>query len=342
MVFSISGFSQIGGTKSYRFLDLPMTARAAALGGNSMSIWGDDINLMYSSPSALNASMSKQVAFNYCNYVGDLNFGYLAYAHHLQKAGTVGGGIQFFNYGKFNGYDEFGQATTNFKANDYSINLNYAKPFEDSSIQIGIALKTIISQYDIYKSFGNAIDFGFTYHSKKDLVICLQAKNVGFIWKGYSNTLSKNEPLPQTVQLGLSYKVPKAPFRLIGVYDQLLKWNLKYISPIDTTGKTNPFNTTTKTDSTKYQKFSNHFSNRADNFFRHITIGTEILLTKNFNLRIAYNYRRQKEMILPDRRGANGLSVGFGFKVKHFGFAYAFTKMAFPGNSSLFSFTWTI
>ncbi|MBA3665549.1 MAG: type IX secretion system protein PorQ [Bacteroidetes bacterium] len=337
-----SSFAQVGGTKSYRFLDIPMTARAAALGGNSMGLWGDDINLMFSSPSALNSSMSKQVAFNYCNYVGDLNFGYLAYAHHLQKWGTVGGGLQFFNYGKFTGYDEFGQATTNFKANDYCINLNYAKPFEDSSFQIGIALKTIISQYDIYKSYGNALDFGFTYH-KNNLVISLQAKNVGYIWKGYSNMLSKNEPLPQTVQLGFSYKVPKAPFRLTMVYDQLLKWNLKYISPVDTTGKSNPFSSSeSKKDSSKWQKFSHKFGNGADNFLRHITIGTEIVVTKNFNIRIAYNHRRQREMILPERRGANGLSLGFGFRVKKFAFAYSFTKMAFPGNSSVFSFTWSI
>lgn len=320
-----------------------MTARAAALGGNSMAIWGDDVNLIYSNPSLLNASMSKQVAFNYSNYVGDLNFGYLAYAHHLQKYGTVGGGLQFFNYGKFKGYDEFGQPTNNFKANDYSINLNYAKPFEDSSFQIGVALKTIISQYDIYKSFGNAIDFGITYHSKKDIVFSIQAKNVGFIWKSYSNVNGTKEALPQTVQLGLSYKVPKAPFRLTGVYDQLLKWNLKYVSPIDTSGKSNAFSSSpSKVDSSKWQKFGPRFGNGADNFLRHITVGVEILVTKNFNLRIAYNHRRQREMILPERRGANGLSVGFGFKVKHFGFAYSFTKMAFPGNSSIFSFSWTI
>jgi len=341
--FSLSLLSQIGGTKTYRFLDIPMTARAAALGGNNMSVWGDDVNLVYSNPALLNASMSKQLALNYCNFVGDLNFGYLGYAHDLKKYGTVGGGIQFFNYGKLQGYDEFGEQTTQFKANDYSINLNYAKPFEDSSFQVGVALKTIISQYDIYQSIGNAIDFGVTYHNKKDLVVSLLAKNVGFTWKSYSNTLAKNEPLPQTVQLGFSYKVPKAPFRIIVVYDQLTKWNLKYISPIDTTGQTSPFSSDdTPVDSTKWQKFSKHFGNGADNLMRHFTFGAEILVTKNFNIRIAYNHRRQREMILPERRGANGLSFGFGFKVKRLGFAYSFTKMAFPGNSSIFSFSYSL
>ncbi len=319
-----------------------MTARAAALGGSSMGVYGDDINLVYSNPSALNASMSKQVALNYCNYVGDLNFGYLGYAHDLKKYGTVGGGIQFFNYGKMVGYDEFGQKTNNFKANDYCISLNYAKPFEDSSFQIGAALKTIISQYDIYRSFGTAIDFGVTYH-KKNFSMSILAKNVGFIWKAYSNTLGKNEPLPQNVQFGFAYKVSKAPFRLIGIYDQLTKWNLKYVSPVDTAGKSSPFGSTeTKHDSTKFQKFSKRFGSGLDNFMRHITLGTEIVVTKNFCLRIAYNYRRQREMILPDRRGANGLSFGFGLKIKRLGVSYSFSKMAFPGNSSIFSFVYCL
>lgn len=340
-----SCFSQIGGTRSYRFLDIPMTARSAALGGQMVSIWGEDVNLIYSNPSLLNKYMSRQATFNICNYVGDLKYGYLAYAHDLKKYGTVAGSIQFFNYGKFNGYDEAGEPSKNFDANDYSINLHYSKAFEDTSFQVGVALKTLISQYDIYQSYGNAIDFGVTWHNSKNLVLSIQAKNIGYIWKSYSNLLQEKEPLPQDVQLGLSYKVPKAPFRLIATYDQLTRWNLKYISALDTTGKSNPFNATTevqKKDSTGWKKFSKRFGSQGDNFLRHIVVGTEIVLTKNFNIRIAYNYRRQREMILPERRGANGLSIGFGFNIKRFGFAYSFNKMAAAGNSSIFSFTYRI
>jgi hypothetical protein len=343
ITFAVSLQAQVGGTKAYRFLDIPMTARAAALGGSNMSVWGNDANLVHSNPSLLNASMSKQLVLNYCNYVGDLNFGYLGYSHHLDKLGTFGAGIQFLNYGKMEGYDEFGEKTGKFNAADYSINLNFARPFEDSSFQIGGAVKTIISQYDVYQSFGTAVDFGVTYHNERQLVLSLLVKNVGVVWKSYSNTLSQNEALPQTVQFGFSQKVAKAPFRIIGVYDQLLKWNLKYVSPIDTTGKTSPFNTSqSKRDSTGWQKFSERFGSQADNFMRHLTLGAEIILTNNFNIRIAYNHRRQREMILPERRGANGLSLGFGFKIKRLGFAYSYAKMAFPGNSSIFSFSYTL
>jgi hypothetical protein len=317
-----------------------MTARASALGGTNMSIWGDDINLLHSNPSLLNPSMTKQLAFNYCNYVGDLNYYYTAYAHNLKKHGTVALSAQTLNYGQFQGYDEMGQKTGTFRASDNSINLHYAKPLADSMFNIGISLKTIISQYDIYQSFGNAIDFGVTYHNKNDLTLSLLVKNVGFMWKSYSPSGSR-ESLPQTVQLGISKKVEKAPFRIFLVYDQLLRWNLDYISPVDTTGKNNTLGANTSyRDSTGFQRFMVRTGKYADNFMRHIILGTEIVLSPNFNLRVAYNYRRQREMTLPDRRGTNGLSLGFGIKVKRFAFSYAFSKMAFPGSSHMFGLTY--
>jgi hypothetical protein len=337
--FVVNGLAQIGGTRTYRFLDIPMTARAAALGGSNMSIWGRDINLLHSNPALLNPEMTKQVAFNYCNYVGDLNFYYAAYAHSLKKNGTAAISVQTYNYGQFDGYDENGQKTNTFRASDNCININYAKPLADSLFNIGIALKTIISQYDTYQSFGNALDFGITFHNKKELTMSLLVKNIGGIWKSYSPNAAK-ETLPQTVQFGISKKVAKAPFRLFLVYDQLLKWDLNYVSPIDTTGKNSQFNTgQTSQDSSSFQRFKVRAGKFGDNFMRHIVVGTEIVLTKNFNLRIAYNYRRQKEMTLPDRRGASALSFGFGFKVKRFGLSYSYSKMAFPGNAHIFGLT---
>lgn len=332
--------AQPGGNKVYRFLNIPMTARAAALGGSGMSIWGDDIQLLYSNPSLLHPGMSGQVALDFSNYVGDMRLGYAAFAHKIKEKGTFAASIQYFDYGNFQSYDELGNGLGEFRASDYSINLNYAKPMADSMFNIGIALKTIISQYDIYKSYGNAIDFGITYRGKRRLVVSLLAKNIGMMWKNYSSSPDQNEVLPRTVQLGMSYKVAKAPFRLFVVYDQLLKWNLDYISPIDTAGQFNSLDgSSANKDTTAWKKFTYNTGDFLDNFMRHIVFGTDIVVSKNFYLSVAYNYRRQKEMTLPDRRGANGLSLGFGFKVRRFGFSYSFNKMAFPGNSSVFGVT---
>lgn len=335
--------SQIGGTNSLRFLNIPMTARAAALGGNNMSVWGDDINLIHSNPALLNKQMSKQTALNYCNYVSNMNFGYLAYARHFENKGTFAASMNFFNYGKFKGYDEFEVETNTFNANDYCLNLNYSTTLpEDTSFNIGINLKTIYSQYEAFNAFANAIDLGATYRFKNNFVVSLAAKNVGYVWKNYTKTAGSELNLPNTVQLGISKKLSKAPIRLIVVYDQLLKWNMRYVSAIDTAGKSNPFGDAETVDSTRFQKFYKRLGSNTDNLFRHLTFGTELLLSKNFTIMLGYNYRRQREFTLPERRGGNGFSFGFTFKVKKFNLSYSFSQMAFAGRSSILGITYRL
>lgn len=336
--------AQVGGNSNFRFLDIPMTGRAGGIGGNSMSVWGNDINLIHSNPALLNKSMNKQIALNYCNFVSNMNFGYLAYAQHFEKAGMFAASFNFLDYGKFKGYDEFGVETRTFRVSDYCLNLNYALHLpEDTSFNIGIGLKTIFSQYESYSALANAVDLGATYHTKKDFVVSLVAKNVGHVWKEFTSAQSGQMSLPQTVQFGLSKKLSKAPIRLLVVYDNLLKWNLKYVSPIDTAGKSNPFDTgKTPADSTKFQKFYAKLGNNADNFMRHLNFGTEFSISKNFMIMLGFNYRRQREFSLPERRGVNGLCFGFNLNVKKIQFTYSYNKMAFAGGSSILGLTYKL
>ncbi|MGZ3884456.1 MAG: type IX secretion system protein PorQ [Bacteroidia bacterium] len=331
--------SQNFGPTTYRFLDLPMPARAAALGGTTMSIWGDDINLSYSNPALLNASSANQLAMNYSKYVSDMNYGNVAYAKHINNVGTISAGIQYFNYGKFDKRDEYDVSSGTFRAADYALNLSMARRLKDTSFSIGGTIKTIYSHYDIYSSVGNALDLGFTYHNKKDLTVSLVAKNIGKIWKAY-NKGSANEFIHYDVQLGISYKVKKAPFRLSLVYDQLTKWDLTYVSSLSDTATTDPFSTgqaaPVKTDG---QKFKDKLKTDFDKLGRHLIVATEIVLTKNFNLRIGYNYRQHKEMMLPDKRTGSGVSFGFGFGINRFRINYAFSKYNVAGNSNIFSVT---
>ena len=329
---SFCASAQIGGTKTFSFLDLPVPSRSNALGGATMAIWDKDVNLGYSNPALLNPSCSKQLAFNYVNFVSDLNYGNFLYAHQLKKYGTFAAGLQYFNYGKFDGRDEYDVETGNFKAADYSLNLSFAKTIDkDSTLSIGIALKTIYSYYDVYSSFGNAVDVGLTYHNKKQLTISLLAKNYGRQWKSFSENGPK-EVLPSNVQLGLSKKIPKAPFRIIVLYDQLLKWDLTYTNPQDASETIDPF-TNQPIVKTKKQIRNDKIKTGIDKFGRHLIIGTEVLVSKNFTLRIAYNYRKGKELALSDVKKLNGLSLGFGFKVYKFHLDYAYSKYALTGNS---------
>ena len=331
-------FAQLGGTKVFSFLDLPIPARSNALGGATMAIWDRDVNLGYSNPALLNPSSSKQLAFNYVNYVADLSYGNFMYAHQLKKYGTLGIGLQYFNYGKFDGRDEYDKQTGTFKAADYSLNLSFAKTLDkDSTLSLGVALKTIYSHYDIYSSYGSVVDVGLTYHNKKQFTVSLLAKNYGKQWKPYFESGPK-ENLPTDVQLGFSKKIPKAPFRVIFQYDQLLKWDLTYVNPQDQSSTIDPF-TNKPIVKTDKQIRNDKIKSGLDKFGRHLIIGTEILLGKNFTIRVAYNFRKGKEMALPDVKKANGLSLGAGIKIYKFHFDYAFSKYALTGNSHTIGIT---
>ncbi|MBI3521289.1 MAG: type IX secretion system protein PorQ [Bacteroidetes bacterium] len=333
-----SAFTQIGGTKTFSFLDLPVPARSNALGGASIAIWDKDVNLGYANPALLNPNNSKQLSFNVVKFVSDLSYGNFLYAHQLKKYGTLGVGLQFFNYGKFDGRDEYDVGTGVFNAADYSLNMSFAKTLtKDSSLSLGVALKTIYSHYDIYNSFGNVVDVGLTYHNKKQFTASIVAKNYGRQWKPYSENGPK-ENLPKNVQIAFSKKIPKAPFRVIFQYDQLLKWDLTYVNPQDQSSDIDPF-TNKPIVKTDKQKRNDKMKAGLDKFGRHLTIGTEIILGKNFMIRVAYNFRKGKEMALPDVKKANGLSLGFGLKVYKFHLDYAYSKYALTGNSHTFGIT---
>jgi hypothetical protein len=338
VIFVNTTFAQIGGTKVFRFLDLQMPARSAALGGATNAIWDDDVNLSYNNPALLNPSMTRQLAFNYVNYVADLNYGNFMYAQQIKKHFTFGAGLQYFNYGKFDGRDDYDEKTGTFKAADYSLNLSIAKPLNaDSTLSIGATLKTIYSHYESYYSLGSAVDVGLTYHNKKNLTLTLLAKNYGKQWRTYSGTGDK-EKLPSDFQIGISKKVAKAPFRLILLYDQLLKWDLTYVNPQAQNDNIDPF-TNKPIVKTKKEIRNDNFRKGLDKFGRHIVIGTEIVLTKNFNIRIAYNFKTGKEMALPDKKSASGLSLGFGLKIYKFHLNYGFSKYALTGNAHTFGIT---
>ena len=338
VLFSALSFAQIGGTKTFSFLDLPIPARSNALGGATTAIWDKDVNLGYSNPALLNPSCSKQLGFNYTNFVADLNYGNFMYAHQLKKYGTFAAGLQYFNYGKFDGRSEYDIELGNFNAADYSLNLSFAKTVnKDSTLSIGVALKTLYSHYDIYSSYGSAVDVGLTYHDKKNLVISLLAKNYGKQWKTFSKN-GQPEALPQNVVIGISKKVAKAPFRIILQYDQLLKWDLTYVNPQTATSDIDPF-TNKPIVKTKKQIRNDKVKTGLDKFGRHLILGTEVLIGKNIIIRVAYNFRRGKEMALPDVKKVNGLSLGFGFKVYKFHLDYAYSKYALTGNAHTIGIT---
>ena len=319
-------FSQIGGTSTYQFLNIPTSAREAALGGEIIAANDSDINVIADNPSMLNSSMHNHFALSYINYVSDVNAGYVAYAHYFEKIGTVAGGLHYLNYGKFTEANEYGEKLGEFNAADYSFNLSYARQLH-SFFRIGTTLKTIFSQYYNYQSMGMAADVAGTYTSpKKMFIAAVSIKNLGAQIKPYVKGV--REKLPLEVQASISQRIAHAPFRLYLVGRQLQKWNLAYQSLNSPPPEVDPI-----TGEVIEKIFT------FDKLMRHLIIGAEFFPSKNIYLRGAYNYQRRKEMRLTTKGGLSGFSLGLGIKIYKFNINYALSSYQLGTSSNHITIT---
>jgi hypothetical protein len=57
LAISTISFGQLGGERSYTFLEIPSSARSAAMGGSSSGIKDADINLINDNPANLDTSI---------------------------------------------------------------------------------------------------------------------------------------------------------------------------------------------------------------------------------------------------------------------------------------------
>ena len=69
----------------------------------------------------------------------------------------------------------------------------------------------------------------------------------------------------------------------------------------------------------------------------HVVFNTEIVLSKNFNIRVGYNHLRRRELALTDRKGVSGYSWGFGIKINRFQVHYGSGSYLIGRNTNHFS-----
>jgi hypothetical protein len=316
-------FAQAGGNNTFEFLNLVNSARVSSLGGGAIALRDEDLNLATFNPSVLNPSMGKQAVLNYVNYFADINYGYVGYVHPIDSVGVFQAGLQYISYGTFITADETSAITGKFKAGEYAFNLGYSRPI-DSLFTVGINLKGILSSLGEYSSNGAALDFGGSYYNTKLLFgATLLVKNLGLQFKRYEET---REPLGFEIQAAVSQKLKKAPLRFHLGLNELQQFDLTYPNP-DTL--TTTLLATDEDEEDKKRNFT--FPDKA---LRHISLGTEILLTKNFNLRVGYNYRRRQELKVSERPGMSGLSFGAGIKIFKLHLSYSWVNYHLGGISN--------
>ncbi|MES2628699.1 MAG: type IX secretion system protein PorQ [Bacteroidota bacterium] len=311
---------------NFRTLQTGHSAREAALGGRVLAIEDQDLNLAVFTPSLLSKSLDNTLAFNYVNYFSDINFGYLSYAKSLKDQPlTFSGTIRYFNYGKTQETDEFFNTYGTFSNNEYVIQGGAAWQM-DTNWRVGANLKYIHSSLAGYGASAIATDASVTYFDYKRLFgASFVITDLGVVTKNYNG--QKGGRLPFDVAIGLSKKLAKSPLRFSLTLDNLTTWDLTYTDP-NVQQQIDPLTGEVKTEKTP------SFGNK---LFRHAYGGTEIVFSKNFHIRVGYNYRRRQELKINDRAGTVGLSWGFAMRISKFQLSYARTKYHLSSPSNHFT-----
>ncbi|UAB80523.1 type IX secretion system protein PorQ [Marixanthomonas sp. SCSIO 43207] len=322
ILISTSALSQVGGRATYQFLNLVNSPRQAALGGKTVTNYDYDPTQALFNPAAINPEMDNQFSLNYSNYIGDVNYGTAAYAYAWdRRTQVITAGVTYINYGKFDGYDEQGNATNTFSGGEVAVSFGHARNIAFTDFYVGANLKFISSKLEQYTSLGVATDIALMYvYEEWDLHITGVARNLGTQITPYQETYEK---LPFEVVLGISQTLKNIPIRWHFTLENMQRWNVAFANP-------NRDETDLEGNTTSEK------INFIDNAFRHMILGVEIFPEGGFNLRLGYNFRRAEELRILEQRAFAGLSAGFSIKLNKLRLSYSYAQYSLAASTSTF------
>ena len=211
----------------YNFLRLPVSAHAAALGGDNISLIEDDASLIFANPALLSSVSDKTITLNYMNYMSGVNTASASFNRVIKQKASVAVSAQYISYGTMKEMDENNVQTGEFSAKDIALAGYFSYMLTDRLVG-GITTKFITSYIGSYNSIAMGVDLGLNYYDPdRDLSVALVAKNLGGQLKAYNDTY---ENMPIDVQLGVTKRLTHTPFRLSLSLVDLNHWDYKFIN----------------------------------------------------------------------------------------------------------------
>ena len=288
-IFSISiSFGQT----TYRFLDVDMSARAAALGGSFVTN-NDDVDVLFSNPAGMGFLEKNPVSLSFVKHLMDINLFSLAYSTEFENIGRFGTAIKYINYGTFEGADDFGNRTGEFNAGDFAFILGYTNEFSEN-FYYGANAKVIYSSIEEQSSSAVALDLGVNYEiPSQKLNLAAAVLNLGTQLSSYIDT---KEDLPLDITIGISKRLENLPVRLSLDFHQLNK---------------------------ERDEFYQHLKG--------FTVGAEFYLSEVFTLRFGYDNEARSDLKVGSSSGIAGFNGGLGLKISEYVFNYGYSSMGTIG-----------
>ena len=309
-----------GGQRVFSFLDLPTHARVAALGGQVATATSPDGAYHLNNPALADSVKGNDLSISLMPYLAAAKYYTLQYGLPIQSKGKWAAGLQYLSYGQFNLTDPAGHPLGTFSANDYALSLTHART--EGNFTLGATIKAVGSSIETYSAFGILADVGGVWrHPKQDLTFGLVAKNVGYLLKNYGPA---DASLPFDLQAGVTVKPQYAPIRLTVTAHHLQRFDISYNDPslnirYDLSG--NPIPTAISA---------------GEKIARHLSVGAELLISRNVHLLVGYNHQKHQEGKLATGGGGAGVSFGVSVQARGFQLTYGrFSSIPTAGTSQL-------
>lgn len=196
---------------AFNFLRLPVSAHAAALGGDNITITDDDATFIFHNPSLIMGVSDRTLNLNVMTYMQGSVTASAAYVAAAGERGTWGATGQFMSYGSMKETTATGEQTGDFSARDIALGGTFAYALSNRFAG-GISAKFIAGNIGKYNSVAAGVDLGINYYDQEhEFSTSVVARNLGGQLSAYEDDF---EGLPLDVQLGVSKRLVGSPLRL--------------------------------------------------------------------------------------------------------------------------------
>ena len=162
LLLALTSWAQ-DGQEVFNFLRLPVSAHAAALGGENVSLTDDDASLVFHNPSLINQVTDRTLNLNMMTYMQGTLTGSASFVRAVGDRGTWGVQGRFISYGEMKETTSNNVQTGTFSAKDLALGGTFAYGLTEH-ISGGITAKLAASYIGNYNSLAAAVDLGLNFY----------------------------------------------------------------------------------------------------------------------------------------------------------------------------------
>lgn len=211
----------------YNFLRLPVSAHAAALGGDNITIDDDDPTMVFHNPALVSNVSDRSLNLNYMTYMEGVKVASASFVKALRNRATWAVEAQYVDYGSMKQTTAENEVIGKVSAKDIAVGGTFTYALSNK-IAGGVTAKFVSSSLAGFNSIGMAVDLGLNYlNPELGLSVSAVARNLGGQLKAYEDDFEK---LPFDLQLGVSKRLGESPLRFSVTMTRLHDWDDKFVN----------------------------------------------------------------------------------------------------------------